>query len=613
MRLPQQGETNPGFAVFGIAQSNFPATFTPRTMKSGGSEDIRDASERRMDEHVLAAQKRRRRQNYLLVVAFLWVVVFWVLGYYGFQKWRARQARRLAASATEFADRGQLREAGLRARTAFEMQPEDLQVLRAMAVMLERLGDPQALAINEKIVASPAATARDRQRCVEAAIRFGRAAAAREEASQLEKSGDPGFLALVKANDLLQRGDMRGGEQTLRGIGRESAAFPGARLQLAGILAASGGESARGEAWEIYRSMSDGHDKAAAESMASALAAGVVPSEKVADWADLLQAHPAGNDRTYLIAQTAKLGADPSAKAQLVNAVMARFAGAPVERKSLAMHWLNEQQEFARTLEMVSERSARSDRNAFVLWLDALAGLQKWDTINGALEKTTEPLEGPLAELFRARATRMTGRTGSAALAYRRAVILALDNPRELAVTEFFLETDGQSAVWQQAMREALANPATKDAAVRGILGPATRSRDALRLREACKMMADNLPDDEAWQDALIYYDIVLGKPGLLDRASRRSAKRPDNFTRKANVALALLKDGREVEAVRVFDGLQVSSDRISPQEKAIVISVLAANRRFDQAQAMAMTLDTADLTLQEAQMLGGYLGTGTP
>ncbi len=548
-----------------------------------------------------------------MVVAFLWVVVFWVVGYYGFQKWRARQARRLAASATEFADRGQVREASLRARTAFEMQPEDPQVLRAMAVMLERLGDPQAVAIHEKIVASPAANARDRQRCVEAAIRFGRAATAREEASQLGQSGDPGFLALVKANELLQKGDVRGGEQTLRGIGRESAAFPAARLQLAGILAATGGEPTRGEAWEIYRSMSDGQDKTAAESMASALAAGVVPPDMVTEWANRLQAHPAGNDRTYLVAQTAKVAADPSAKARLVNEVMARFAGAPVERKVLAMQWLNEQQEFARSLELVSERVARSDRAAFVLWLDALAGLQKWDTINAALEKNTEPLEGALAELFRARAARMTGRTGSAALAYKRAVTLALDNPRDLAVAEFFLETDGQSEVWQQAMREALANPATKDAAVRGILAPATRSRDAVRLREACKMLAGNLPDDETWQDALIYYDLVLGKPGLLDRASRRSAKRPDDFKRKANVALALLKDGREVEAVRVFDGLQVSSDRISPQEKAIVISVLAANRRFDQAQAMAMTLDTADLSLQEAQMLNGYLGAGMP
>lgn len=582
-------------------------------MTSRGPEDIRDDYERQMDEDALAAQKRRRRRNYLMVVAILWVVVFWVVGYYGFQKWRARQARRLAASATEFAERGQMREASLRARTAFEMQPEDPQVLRAMAVMLERLGDPQALAIHEKIVASPAATARDRQRCVEAAIRFGRAATAREEAAQLGQSGDPGFLALVKANDLLQRGDVSGGEQTLRGIGRESAAFPGARLQLAGILAASGGESARAEAWEIYRSMSDGRDKTAAESMASALAAGVVPPEQVVEWAHRLQEHPAGNDRTYLVAQTASVAADPAAKSQRVNEVMARFSGTPVERKAPAMLWLNEQQEFARTLELASERAARSDRDAFVLWLDALAALQEWDTINAALEKTAEPLEGTLAELFRARAARMTGRAGSAALAYKRAVMLALENPRELSVAEFFLETDGQSDVWQQAMREALANPATKDAAVRGILAPATRSRDAVRLREACKMLAGNLPDDETWQNALMHYDIVLGRPGLLDRALRRSEKRPDDFTRRANLALALLKEGREVEAVRVFDGLQVSSDRISPQDKAVVISVLAANRRFDQAQAMAMTLDTAGLTLQEVQMLNRWLDTDAP
>lgn len=577
-------------------------------MAHGNPEDVRDEFERMMDREVLDEQRRRKRWRYLMVVAMLWVVVFWVLGYYGIRKWRSRQARQLAASATEFADQGRLREASLRARSAFEMRPMDPLVLKAMAGMLERLGDPQALEIHERIVSLPEASATDRQRFVEAAIRFGSASGALGEASRLEQSGDPGFTAMIKADEMLRGGDVRGGEEVLRGIGRESSAFAPAQLQLAGLLAATGEEAARAEAWEIYRSMSDRQDNMAAEAMAAALAAGVVPSDQISEWAERLQAHPAANDRTFLLAQTAKLGADPDARARLVGEVMARFAGAPVERKALAMHWLNEQQEFRRSIELVSEKSARADRAAFVLWLDALAGLQQWGTVYAALETAAEPLDGALAELFRARAARMTGRTGAATQSYQRAVALAVSDPRELAVTKFFLETDGQASIWRDAMREALADPSTKDAAVRGILLPAAQSRDAVRMLEARRMLAEGLPDDEESQDAVLYYGLVLGQSGLLEQAATLSAEQPEDFPRKAILALALLKGGRREEAVRVFDGLKVYSNRITPQEKVIIISVLAANHRFDQAQAMALTLNAADLTQQEVGMMAGFL-----
>jgi prolyl-tRNA editing enzyme YbaK/EbsC (Cys-tRNA(Pro) deacylase) len=74
------------------------------------------------------------------------------------------------------------------------------------------------------------------------------------------------------------------------------------------------------------------------------------------------------------------------------------------------------------------------------------------------------------------------------------------------------------------------------------------------------------------------------------------------------------LQEGFPDKAVAVFDGLSVRSDRITPEQKAIVVSVLAAAGRMDQAQAMASTLDTSMLTEQEAAMVNGYLGgSGSP
>lgn len=180
-----------------------------------------------------------------------------------------------------------------------------------------------------------------------------------------------------------------------------------------------------------------------------------------------------------------------------------------------------------------------------------------------------------------------------------------------MASAAAFLEQDGQADVWLETMRAGLHNPATANAAREGLLAPAKNSRDAAKLVRACRILAAEMPQDENARNLSLYYSLVLRDQGLLEAARRRSEERPDDFSCKTILAFALLRDARHVEAVRAFDGLEVRSDRINPQEKAVVVCVLAANGRMDQAEAMAMTLDRATLTLQEAEMVDGYLRRG--
>ena len=563
------------------------------------------------EEEQRASEARRRRWKFVGVVLALWVVVFWILGYYGVQKWRSRQARQLALSAAEIASQGLWREAELRAITALQMRPDEPQVLRAAARVFDFMGNPQALGLYEKLVARPEASPEERKRYVEAAIRFGEIGVARREAAALEQAGDPGFVRLVKARELLARGDAVGAEAELRGVQPESGARAQADLQLAGLLAARGTDEARAEALKIFRASAAQTDNTGLEALASALAAGVVPHDESADWAQRLLDHPLGNDRTFLISQTARLQSDPASREAVVKVVMARFAGTPVERKAAAALWLNERNEFSRSLELLPQSEAVTNRGAFVLRLDALSGTGNWNAVDEALNDRAMPLEGALADLFRARAARMNGRSGTAAQEYKKAAERALLDPRETATAAAFLEQDGQTDVWLDTMRAGLHNPSTASAAREGLLATAKNLRDAAKLSRACKILAAEMPQDEGAQNLALYYRLVLREPGLLETARQRSAERPDDFSRKAILAFALLQDGREVEAVRTFDGLEVRSDNITPQEKAVVVSVLAANNRMDQAEAMAMTLDRATLTVQENEMVNGYMRSG--
>lgn len=384
-----------------------------------------------------------------------------------------------------------------------------------------------------------------------------------------------------------------------------------AELQLANLLAARGTDEAQAESLGIFRALSSRGENTGLDALASALSAGVVPPDEVAGWAQRLMDHPLANDRTFLVAQRARIQAEPGMQEAAVKAVMARFADAPVERKAAAVFWLNGWKEFPRSLELLPQSEAVTNRDAFVLWLDALAGTGDWATADAALSSNAQPLSGSLAELFRARAARMTGREGTSQQGYRRAVQLALSDPRELAVAEAFLDADGQNEIWVSGMRQALHNPTTAATAKEGLVTAAKRTCDAAKLGEVYRLLAGEFPEDAGARDALYYYSLVLGQKGLLDQVREHAAKKPADFARKALLALALLKENRAEEAVRVFDGLQVRSDQITPEQKAIVVSVLAANRRMDQAEAMAMTLGEAQLTAQEAGMVNGYLREG--
>jgi hypothetical protein len=73
--------------------------------------------------------------------------------------------------------------------------------------------------------------------------------------------------------------------------------------------------------------------------------------------------------------------------------------------------------------------------------------------------------------------------------------------------------------------------------------------------------------------------------------------------------ALALLKQGKSKEAAAVFRGMSLRSDNITLRQKAVVVCVLAANSRPDQAELMGATLDASLLTTQEVEMIEQYLG----
>lgn len=552
------------------------------------------------------------RSLYLWLFCLVAVVVVSGAIYGGYSLLRDFRAQQMAAGSREQLAQGKVREALLRAQSALMLSPEGPGAWRSMAAVMDAIDNPLAIGCYEKIIALGAATSEDRQNYLQAALKLGQVAAAREQASELEKSGDAGFARLVAADEMLKRGNAAAAEVELRGVPGGSAVSRSSKLMLAQLLVAQKSGENKAEALSVLRELSGGDDTQAAAALAAGLTAKLLPPAEHKEWLNKLENHPAADDRAFLAAKTLRIEADPASRGLAVDAVMERFSPLPVERKTAAAVWLNQLGEYDRALRLVSSQDALANPDAFVAWLDTLAGKGDWARVDSALAGERIPLRGASLEMFRARAARMVGNEGAARQGYQQSVNTALrGDPRQVAAVMAFLEAEGQMPLLRESLFAALGEPATSAGARQALLAMEKRSRDASKMREMANKLRDALPDDNDMKSMMIYYDTVLGGRGLTSEAWQMCEAEPENFIRRSVYALAVLKEGYPEKAVRVFDGLSVRSDQISPEQKAIVVSVLAANGRMDQAQAMAATLDRAALTEQEVAMLEGYLQSG--
>lgn len=556
--------------------------------------------------------KRLARHVTRFGLMVLLVTIAAAAAFYGGYRWLSQfRAAQMASGAHEYLAEGKVREALLRAQSALRMEPEGPDAWRSMAAVMEAIGNPLALGCYEKLVTLGAANDEDRRNYVRAALRLGQSSMARRQAEELGKAGDSGFLHLVAAEEAMANGNTAAAEAELRKVPASSVVHGEARLLLGQLLAARGGEGPQAEALALFRELSAGDDRVAASALAAALVADLVPSDERVAWAERLAGHPGGDEKTFLVVQSTRLAVDPSSRPRVLDEVMSYFGGRGVERKTPAVIWLNTEGEYDLALRLVSSQEALANTDAYVAWLDTLAGKGDWARVEAALAGEKIPLQGVSLEMFRARAARMTGKEGAAQQGYQRAVNTALREPQQLGAVMAFLESDGQLAVLRESFRAGLLQPATAQSARQGLVAMEKRTRDAGKMRDLHKLLRDALPEDKDVQSDAIYYDLVLGGRGLGGEAWRMREEEPDNFGRRAVHALAVLKEGFPDKAVRVFDGLSVRSDQITPEQKAVVVSVLAAAGRMDQAQAMASTLDENGLTREEVEMVKGYLQSG--
>ena len=123
------------------------------------------------------------------------------------------------------------------------------------------------------------------------------------------------------------------------------------------------------------------------------------------------------------------------------------------------------------------------------------------------------------------------------------------------------------------------------------------------------------LANDPTLQNDMAYLNLLLGLPEDTKKLAFQSEANPRDFSFRATYALALLKAGKNKEALALLDSCEpdIHVASLPPHHKAIVAAALAANGRRNEALGTASILPPQQLSVQEIEFVRSYLAQLEP
>jgi len=300
-----------------------------------------------------------------------------------------------------------------------------------------------------------------------------------------------------------------------------------------------------------------------------------------------------------------QIRAAPADREKLLDAAVARIRSAPAEdRRDLGV-WLNKGGEFQRTLTLLPEAEALTRKDLFLVRLDALAGLGRWEDLQQVLSGRV-PLEPAYAEAFRARCANQAGEASAAGVHWGESFAAATGTPEELWWLANYAERNGEVDTARRALRE-LAREVTDPRPVFGALESLEDKHGSTAgLLEVVDEMHHRWPDDAAVKNDCVYLNLLLRRDvaAMNPAAAELVENFPDNLARRTTLALAKLRAGDAPGALQVYVGKNYDWRLAAPAHQAVYAAILLANGNTNDASALIQRIPTEVLRPEERELL---------
>ena len=556
------------------------------------------------------ARKQRGRRWILLIASVLAVIVAGTLAYRWF---KGQRAERFAAAGDALVAADKWNDAAVQYRVALQLDPSNYHGLSGAARLASKAERPEALELWQKVLALPQCTIRDREDYAELLIKTNRLNLAEKAIDPLLK-GNPDTKALQLAARYARKiGDNVKAGEYLRIASKRAPDDDAPRFQLAEVLAQSTDAADQAEArkilWELA-ARPNVYKRAAVEAL------GAAPELTTDERKRLLQELMALTPKTAkddLLAADMRVQLQPDEAARIYREEVERWRDGQSQGLLDLARWLNAHQQPELVLSTFPVERTLEDNQLLLARLDALATLQRWNDIDGVLNRTDVTLDPSVIESFRARTALERNANLDAEVHWNHAISLAGSDPYKLRFVANFAEQSRATAAALKAYEQLARFPEHADFAYRGTQRVSQRSGDTAAQRAAMSKISARAPEDPNAADQLAYLNLLLGED--VDQnfavAKKLAEQYPNRLSYRVTTALGYLRQHDPASALAQFKGpVSIDWKRTLPAWRAVYGAALFASDRDDEARDIITSIPRDRLNPQERELIESPQGS---
>lgn len=590
-------------------------------------------------------RKRKRRQVVVGLIATIALVAVATLAARpvrdAIKGW---QSRRHAEKAFALIEQSNWKEARDDAVAAFQLRPEEPQALRAVARLLARTRQPDALDFWHRLEEKAPLTRTDRRDQAAVALALGEndAAATAVHALFDNPGADPPTPGdwVLAAQLAIQENSIANAQAAVDKVlenprSSEREQFQAVLLQFA-ILAREDPDQ-RAAHQEIavtrLRKLADGQSSTSLEALTVIVRQALSRANGSAEPAlmstpalvQALQQHPLAKAQHKLLALDLQIHDDASVRESLINRGIAEWKDADPADVAVLAEWLNGKGEFQRQLDAIPLDRALQNRDLFLQHLDALGALGQWEEIKHLLQGERFPLDQVVASMYLARCNAQLGEKKASENNWKRALETARGDISKVISLASYAEKNGAVDVAEAAYQEASLQSPKLRAAQQGRLRIAQMRRDTAQMHAVLAEMLKLWPNDTAVQNDEAYTRLLLLRQAarepqvqssdtLAEAASIEQTavslveREPASLPHRTLLALARLRQHKGAEALAVYEKLQITPQALTPSALAVHAAVLAANGNADGARTEADQVAAETLLPEEHALIADLL-----
>ncbi|WP_309382669.1 hypothetical protein [Cerasicoccus frondis] len=520
---------------------------------------------------------------------------------------KQKRAENLAEDAKVLLEEERYGAAWEAAKAAYALDPDNTEVARTLAGILND-ADPQgAPALWQKVYEQTKEEA-DLLAWFDSTTRLQDEAAIKALAQRLAQDFPNSAEALYRRArvELVNNRPAKAVE-----LARQAAAAPDSPIEIQfayiNLSLQSDNEATRQAGLQWLQDMAKRKDEIGLEAARAMLTAPDMTHEQLLVAAENLARHPLAGREDQLTEIVVRRRLGTHTMDELLDEVQEMFnLEDPSELVEIG-RWLNQQGRPEDFLKLVNFDMAISRRDLFLVWVDSMAYTKQWDELARIVERPRLPLDPFTIVLFRSRIQEELGNDRISNLIWGQALVTAKEDIGKLE----FAYTYATKMGWPERAREVLEKlaliPATQRKAFEEMIKLDQDSGDIHALHHALERMAEKYPNDSDVANDIAYLNLLLGGDiqESVTTANRllQESERP-YLANIITLSLGLYLAGNEQLALEQLYTLPIDWSEARPRHRAIYATILAANGHQNESQSVMEGVNPDDLLPEERELL---------